>query len=145
MWGITSLFSGRLSDKMEGRWLIISGSVALAGVFLLFASLNIWSGAWVVAGLLMVRSLARGFIQPPIMTLVMSSLPDDQVRMGAGLRGLLNSLGGTFGVALAGIWLQQRLAVQTQLMRENQHLAAFDTTQLMDNIRWQLLQAGKWR
>ncbi len=143
MWGLTSLFSGRLSDKMEGRWLIISGSIALAGVFLLFAGLDVWSGAWVVAGLLMARSLARGFMQPPIMTLVMSSLPDDQVRMGAGLRGLLNSLGGTFGVALASLWLQHRLAVQTQLLRENQHLAAFDTTQLMDNLRWQLLQAGE--
>jgi MFS family permease len=143
MWGVTSLCSGRLSDKIEGRWLIISGSVGLACVFCLFATLDIWSGTWVVAGLLMVRSLARGFIQPPIMTLIMSSLPEEQVRMGAGLRGLLNSLGSTFGVALAGFWLQQRLAVQTQLLRENQHLAAFDTIPLVDGIQRQLLQAGE--
>lgn len=142
MWGVTSLLSGRLSDKIEGRWLIISGSVGLAGVFLLFATLDIWSGVWVVAGLLMVRSLARGFIQPPIITLVMAALPEDQVRMGAGLRGLLNSLGSTFGVALSSFWLQQRLAVQTQLWRENQHLAAFDTTQLVDGIHRRLLQVG---
>jgi EmrB/QacA subfamily drug resistance transporter len=143
MWGITSLFSGRLSDKMEGRWLIISGSLALAAVFLLFATLNVWTTIWAVTGLLMIRSLARGFIQPPIIALVMSSLPDDQVRMGAGLRGLLNSLGSTFGVAFAGFWLQQRLAVQTQLLRENQHLTAFDATHLVDGIRQQLLQAGE--
>ena len=143
MWGVTSLLSGRLSDKVDGRWLIVSGSLGLAVVFCLFATLDIWSGVWVMAGLLMVRSLARGFIQPPIMTLVMASLPEDQVRMGAGLRGLLNSLGSTFGVALAGFWLQQRLGVQTQLLGENQHPAAFDTAQLVDGIQRQLLESGE--
>ncbi len=143
MWGITSLFSGRLADKIDGRWLIMSGSLVLVAVFFLFATIDVWTGAWTIAGLLMLRSLARGLIQPPIITLVMSSLPDEQVRMGAGLRGLLNSLGSTFGIALAGFWLQERLAVQTHLLRENQHLDSFELTHVVESMRQQLLQAGE--
>jgi len=46
-------------------------------------------------------------------------LPDHQVRLGAGLRGLINSLGATFGVATSGFFLQQRLAVWTQFFQEH--------------------------
>ena len=143
MWGLTSLVSGRLADKMEGRWLILGGSLVLAVVFFAFVHITPWSSAGFIVGLLMLRSLARGFIQSPIVTVVMSSLPDDQVRLGAGLRGLLNSLGGTFGVALAGYWLQQRLAVQHVWLRENQHPEGFDAVQLMESVRQHLLFAGE--
>ena len=64
------------------------------------------------------------------MTIVMSSLPEDQVRMGAGLRGLLNSLGSTFGVAFAGFWLQHHLAIRTRLLQEDQQPVAFDNSYL---------------
>jgi hypothetical protein len=80
--------------------------LVLALIFYLFTTITIWTGAWAIAGLLMIRSLARGFIQSPIITVVMATLPENQVRLGAGLRGLLNSLGGTFGVALASFWLR---------------------------------------
>jgi hypothetical protein len=46
-------------------------------------------------------------------------LPDDQVRRGAGLRGLINGLGATFGVATSGFFLQQRLAVWTQFFQDH--------------------------
>jgi DHA2 family multidrug resistance protein len=143
MWGATSLCSGRLTDRIDGRWLILSGSLILVVVFGLFASINVWSGSGAIILLLMIRSLARGFIQPPIVTIVMASLPEDQVRMGAGLRGLLNSLGSTFGVAFAGFWLQQRLAVQTYTLRENQQLDGFDVRQLTEAVRLELLRAGE--
>lgn len=142
MRGSTSLFSGRLADRMEGRWLILSGSLILVLVYIFLAAIDIWTGIWIIVVLLMIQNLARGFIQTPIMTIVMSSLPEDQVRMGAGLRGLLNSLGSTFGVAFAGFWLQQRLAIRQQLLREEQHLAAFDVTHLTEDLRQQLLAAG---
>lgn len=142
MWGLTSLFSGRLADRMEPRWLILGGSVILALVFYTFVTINVWSGMGFIIFLMILRSLARGLIQSPIVALVMSSLPEDQVRLGAGLRGLLNSLGGTFGVALAGYWLQQRVAVRTYMMRENQHLEGFDVGTLVGSVQEQLLQAG---
>ncbi|ETX08403.1 MAG: hypothetical protein ETSY2_05650 [Candidatus Entotheonella gemina] len=142
MWGVTSLFSGRLADKMEPRWLILGGSVMLALVFYTFVTISVWSGMGFIIVLMILRSLARGLIQSPIMTLVMSSLPDDHVRLGAGLRGLLNSLGGTFGVALAGYWLQQRVAVRTRMLQENQHLEGFDVEGLVGSVQEQLLLAG---
>ena len=143
IWGLTSLVTGRLSDRMESRWLILLGSLSQALVLALFVGLTPWSSAWAVVGLLMLRSLTRGFIQSPIMTVTMATLPDHQVRLGAGLRGLLNSLGGTFGIAFAGIVLQERLAVRTHLLGENQHLGAFEHAQPGEMVRQRA--AGSWR
>jgi hypothetical protein len=97
----------------------------------------------VVSGLLIFRSLTRGFIQSPIMTVTMATLPDHQVRLGAGLRGLLNSLGGTFGIAFAGIELQQRLAVRTISLLENEHCASFEHTYLSSRSISGLPRRGK--
>jgi EmrB/QacA subfamily drug resistance transporter len=125
IWGLTSLGTGRLADSIEGRWLILLGSLSQAVALALFLLLKPWSSAWAVAGLLMLRSLSRGFIQSPIVTITMATLPDHQVRLGAGLRGLLNSLGATFGVAFAGIMMQNRLTMRVTPLGENQPTASF--------------------
>ena len=143
VWGLTSLATGRLSDRIESRWLIVVGSISQAISLWLFVGLTSWSSTEVIMGLFILRSLTRGFIQSPIMTVTMATLPDHQLRLGAGLRGLLNSLGGTFGVAFAGIVLQERLAVRTYLLGENQHLAAFEHGHLVEMVRQRLLEAGE--
>ncbi|MGE3537008.1 MAG: DHA2 family efflux MFS transporter permease subunit [Candidatus Tectimicrobiota bacterium] len=143
IWGLTSLYTGRLSDRIEARWLILLGSVSQALVFCLFLSITSWSSAWSIAGLLMLRSLSRGFIQSPIMAVTMATLPDHQVRLGVGLRGLLNSLGGTFGIAFAGIMLQERLAVRTLGLQENQALDSLEHHHLVELTRERLLQTGE--
>jgi EmrB/QacA subfamily drug resistance transporter len=125
IWGLTSLGTGRLADSIEGRWLILFGSLSQAVALALFLLLKPWSSAWAVAGLLMLRSLSRGFIQSPIVTITMATLPDHQVRLGAGLRGLLNSLGATFGVAFAGIMMQNRLTMRVPSLGENQPMDSF--------------------
>jgi EmrB/QacA subfamily drug resistance transporter len=113
IWGLTSLYTGRLADRIESRWLILAGSLTQSLGLCLFLRVTPASSPWTIAALLILRSLARGFIQSPIMTVTMATLPDHQVRLGVGLRGLLNSLGGTFGIACAGIVLQQRLVART--------------------------------
>jgi EmrB/QacA subfamily drug resistance transporter len=117
VWGLTSFFSGRLSDRIESRWLILAGSLSQAVVLALFVGITPQSSAMAIAGLMLMRSMTRGLIQSPIVTLSMAVLPDHQVRMGAGLRGLINSLGATFGIATAGFFLQQRLAIWTQFFQ----------------------------
>jgi EmrB/QacA subfamily drug resistance transporter len=143
VWGLTSLFTGRLSDRIESRWLILAGSIFQAYVLSLFVGLTPWSSPGVLVGLLMLRSLTRGFIQSPIMTITMATLPDHQVRLGAGLRGLLNSLGGTFGIAFAGILLQSRLSLRATFVGENQHLDAFDHLHMVETVRQRLQEVGE--
>jgi len=132
VWGLTSLCSGRLSDKIDSRWLILTGSLAHAIVLAFFLGLKPQSSAMAIAGLMVMRSITRGLIQSPIVTLSMATLPDQQVRLGAGLRGLINSLGATFGSALAGFFLQQRLAVWTAFFQD--HLPLAPVAQLSE--RW---------
>jgi EmrB/QacA subfamily drug resistance transporter len=119
VWGLTSFCSGRLSDQIESRWLILTGSLSHAVVLVLFVGITPQSSALAIAGLMVMRSITRGLIQSPIVTLSMATLPDHQVRMGSGLRGLINSLGATFGSAMAGFFLQQRLGVWTQFLQDN--------------------------
>jgi DHA2 family multidrug resistance protein len=143
VWGLTSLGTGRLADYVESRWIILVGSLSQAVVLGLFVGLTPWTTTGVLIGLLMLRSLTRGCIQSPIMTVTMATLPEHQVRLGAGLRGLLNSLGGTFGIAFGGIMLQDRLAVRTHLLRENQHLASVEHTYLSEAVQQRLLETGE--
>ena len=143
IWGLTSLYTGSLSDRIEARWLILFGSLSQAIVLSLFLSVTPWSSAWTIAGLLMLRSLSRGFIQSPIMAVTMATLPEQQLRLGVGLRGLLNSLGGTFGIAFAGIMLQHYLAVRTLGLQENQALDSLEHRHLVDLTRERLLQTGE--
>ena len=143
VWGLTSLGTGRLADRIESRWIILVGSLSQAMVLGLFVGLTPWSSTGIIVGLLMLRSLTRGCIQSPIMTVTMATLPEHQVRLGAGLRGLLNSLGGTFGIAFAGIMLQHRQAVRTHLLGENQHLASVEHGQLTEMVRQRLLETGE--
>ena len=123
VWGVTSFCSGRLSDKIDSRWLILIGSLAHAVVLVLFAGTTFQSSVTAIVGLMVLRSITRGLIQSPIVTLSMATLPDQQVRLGAGLRGLINSLGATFGSALGGIFLQQRLTLWTEFVQSNPPLA----------------------
>lgn len=143
IWGLTSLGTGRLTDKFDGCWLILMGSLAQAIVLYLFSGITVWSSTMALMGLLMLRSTTRGFIQSPVMTVTMSTLPDHQVRLGAGVRGLLNSLGGTFGTAMAGFFLQQRLEVRTLQLLENQHLTSVEHSQVVEQVLDQLQQAGE--
>jgi len=119
VWGLTSFFSGRLSDHLESRWLILVGALSQAVVLALFVGITPESSAVAIAGLMIMRSMTRGLMQSPIITLSMVVLPDHQVRLGAGLRSLINSLGATFGVATSGFFLQQRPAVWTQFFQEH--------------------------
>lgn len=143
VWGLTSLGTGRLADYIESRWIILVGSLSQALVLSLFVGLTPWSSTGIIIGLLMLRSLTRGCIQSPIMAVTMATLPAHQVRMGTGLRGLLNSLGGTFGIAFSGIVLQDRIAVRTHLLGENQHLASVEHTQIAELVRQRFLEAGE--
>lgn len=143
IWGLTSLYTGRLSDRIESRWLILLGSLMQALGLFLFLGVTPWSTAWVIAGLLIFRSLSRGFIQSPIMTAVMATLPDHQVRLGAGMRGLVNSLGGTFGIAFTGIVLQHRLAVRTLSLVEDEHLGSIEHGQLVEALHRRFAEVGE--
>ena len=143
VWGLTSLGTGRLADRIESRWIILVGSLSQAIALALFVGLTPWSSTGVIIGLLTLRSLTRGCIQSPIMAVTMATLPEHQVRLGTGLRGLLNSLGGTFGIAFGGIVLQNRQAVRTHMLGENQHLASVEHMHLTEMVRQRLLETGE--
>jgi EmrB/QacA subfamily drug resistance transporter len=113
IWGLTSLLTGKLTDKVDGCWLILLGALAQSLSLYLFTGIDTRSSTVVLTGLLMLRSLTRGFIQSPVLTVTMATLPDQQVRLGTSVRGLLNSFGATFGIAVAGLCLQQRLEART--------------------------------
>jgi EmrB/QacA subfamily drug resistance transporter len=124
IWGVTSLLSGRLADKVDGCWLILMGALAQSLSLYLFTGIDTRSSAVVLTGLLMLRSLTRGLIQSPVMTVTLATLPDHQVRLGTGVRSLLNSVGGTFGIALAGLFLQQRFEARTFSLRQSQQVVS---------------------
>ena len=53
------VFSGRLSDHIESRWLILVGSLSQAVVLALFVGITPESLAVAITGLMIMRSMTR--------------------------------------------------------------------------------------
>ncbi|RMF91936.1 MAG: DHA2 family efflux MFS transporter permease subunit [Nitrospinota bacterium] len=143
VWGITSLFSGRLSDIVEPRIIVVSGLVFSAMVAYFFTFTNPWTSTSLLVGLLVLRSFTRGCILSPLMNAFVSNLPSDKVRMGTGLRGLLNGVGGTFGVAAIGALLERRQIVHAIAYGEDQQLYPLGTAEMTSRVQHYLLQSGE--
>ena len=59
VWGLTSFFSGRLSDHIESRCLILVGSLSQAVVLALFVGITPESLAMAITGLMIMWNMTR--------------------------------------------------------------------------------------
>lgn len=143
VWGGTSLFSGQLSDKINPRAIIMLGLIFSSMVSYQLASIDIWTSTGLLVFLLLMRSFTRGCIMSPLMTAFVSNLPNEKVRMGTGLRGLINGLGGTFGVAVSGALLESRQIVHAIAYSEAQQLSPLGMDEAASRVQNFLRHAGE--
>jgi MFS family permease len=143
-WGVSNLLSGRLADKVNNR-LLVSVALLMIGIaFLRFASLDRWSSTTAILSLFVVQSFARGMLQSPLINFLMAVLPQEKLTMGAGLRGLMNGLGSTFGVSMAAIFIEKQQAVHAMLFAEDQSLYPVGEVESLAAVQGHLQMAGEW-
>ena len=64
----------------------------------------------------------------------MAALPESDLRMGAGLRGVSHGLASASSVALAATWYQERLAVHTRRLAQEQSLTGYGRDELVQSL-----------
>jgi DHA2 family multidrug resistance protein len=144
VWGLSNLISGRLADKVNNRVLVILALLMLVGAFYRFANLDKLAPTMAILSLFVVQSFARGMLQSPLINVLMTTLPQEKVIMGSGLRGLMNGLGSTFGVSMAAIFMEKQLAVHTLRLSEDQEVSPLGLGEAIAATQEHLSMAGEW-
>jgi EmrB/QacA subfamily drug resistance transporter len=106
---VSALFSGRWSDRVDSRWLCISGLVLLA-LSLAFLSRADENSPAKVAIAVFTAGIGVGCFVPPNNRALMNSAPPERYGVAGGIMATSRSLGMTAGVALAGAILSSSVS-----------------------------------
>ncbi len=105
---ISGVISGRLSDFMSPIGVAIGGICALTGVFYLFSSITSLTTVGVLIGYIILYRICMFSTLTAMTALNVKVLPEDQVRMGQGLLGVVRNIGASLGVTVASVLFERR-------------------------------------
>ncbi|MEU3275230.1 DHA2 family efflux MFS transporter permease subunit [Saccharomonospora sp. NPDC006951] len=109
--GITAPFAGRLSDRLNPKYLVMFGLFALAaglGVIALQAGPH--SSPWSFVPALLVCGLGIGFTFSPMSNATMGAIEPALTGAGSGIFNTSRQVGGVLGSAATGVLLQARIS-----------------------------------
>jgi DHA2 family multidrug resistance protein len=123
MTAVSALICGRIlggkKPLVDPRLLIVLG----VGLFMLsmwdLGHLTTQSGIPDTRLALMVRGFALGFLFTPINLAAFSSLKPNEVQQGSGLINLTRQLGGSFGIAILGTYVQNQTVFHRSMLGEH--------------------------
>jgi DHA2 family multidrug resistance protein len=140
--GLSGFLSGKFSDRLDPRWLLLGGLLCFVVNLVCLASLTLMATMGAVTLLVIFQRGGFGMIHSSINTAVMRTLPDADRSMGSGLHNLHRGIGRSFGVAFCSMLLEKRLAVHSVLLGQQHDLFALAVQQTLDGFRDMLLQGG---
>ncbi|WP_089718532.1 DHA2 family efflux MFS transporter permease subunit [Candidatus Entotheonella palauensis] len=140
--GTLSVFSGRLSDIVSPKVLIIFGLVLVSWCIMQYAAITAWTSIGMITFWLTARGFARAFTIAPLSAASLKTLPETQVRMGSGLLSLNRGIASASSVALAATLFQNRLAERAILLAQDQSLASSGRDDLLATLTTMFLRLG---
>ena len=147
VYGLGSLWAGRLSDTLNPRLPLILGLLGFAGVYYWFGGISPVATAAALMGMLCLRSVSFSCVNAPNTLLSLRALPDDKVSMGTGLFSVIRGIAGTLGVALSTTFLEQQRATHAIWLAQAQgereaHETLADLQQLYTGLGEVASEAG---
>lgn len=110
--GLVAPFAGRLSDRISGKWVSLTGFVAMAiGIAILIAQAEPDTSPWTLTPALVVIGFGVGCVFSPLANLATASVPLPQMGAASGVMNTSRQVGGVLGSAAIGVLLQARLTV----------------------------------
>ncbi|WP_236795698.1 DHA2 family efflux MFS transporter permease subunit [Amycolatopsis sp. GM8] len=108
--GIVAPFVGRLSDKVNAKYLVMLGFVALAaGIGVIALQAEPGMNPWALTPALLLAGLGTGCIFAPMSNVTMSSVDRSLAGAASGIFNTSRQVGGVFGSAAIGVLLQARI------------------------------------
>jgi EmrB/QacA subfamily drug resistance transporter len=109
---VSSGIASNLSQKVNGKYLLIPGLFALAaGTGYIDWAAHADSGRWSFTPGLIASGLGMGFIWTPVFSIATRDLPAHLAGVASGVINTIQELGGVLASAVVGAFLQNRLAL----------------------------------
>ncbi len=100
--------AGRLTDKVDPRWLLVFGILCFAGSGYLLSGVTALTPYWLLVGWIMLSRVGIAFCNPPANTTAVRAVPQNLLASATGGVSFLMQIGGAFGVNLLAVLLQRR-------------------------------------
>ncbi len=100
--------AGRLTDRMDPRWLLTFGILCFAISGFLLAGVTVLTPYWVLVSWIMLSRVGIAFCNPPAHTTAVRAVPLHLLAAATGGVSFLMQIGGAFGVNLLAVLLQRR-------------------------------------
>lgn len=112
---IVSPISGKLTDKINPKYIVLIGILVLALSMYLFSFFSFQSEYDQIMLPLYIRGFALGLIFIPLSAIALLEIPKFQMAQASGLFNTIRQVGGSFGVAILGALLTRREIFHAQL------------------------------
>ena len=110
--GAVAPFAGKLSDRISGKWVSLTGFAAMAaGIAILIVQARANSQPWSFTPALVLVGFGVGCVFSPLANLATSAVPLPQMGAASGVLNTFRQVGGVLGSAAIGVLLQARLTV----------------------------------
>lgn len=127
---IVSPIAGRLTDKINPKFLVLLGVVLLAWSLYAYGFFSLQTESAQIQIPLLVRAFALGFIFIPLSAVSLLNIPKAKIAQASGLFNTVRQIGGSFGVALLGSYLTRRTIFHMQTFSQtiDSHSPVFQNT-----------------
>jgi EmrB/QacA subfamily drug resistance transporter len=106
---ITMSLSGRLSDRIAARWVVITGMVIVAAGAIVFTQIHINTSLALLAAALFIVGLGHGTVLPPAMGSSYQGMPRPEIPAATATFNVVIRVGSSFGTAALAVVLQQAI------------------------------------
>lgn len=125
VYGLGSLWAGRLSDYVNPRVPLVCGLICFALVYYWLGGISPVATALAIMSMLCLRSFSFSCVNSPNTLMSLRALPDDKVSMGTGLFSVTRGIAGTLGVTLSAIFLEHQRTAHALWLAQQQGSGSF--------------------
>ena len=140
--GALSVFSGRLSDLLPPKFLVMFGLGAVSLCIWQYTYITAWTSVGMLTFWLTARGFARAFTIAPLNRASLSSLDESEWRMGSALLSLNRGIAAASSVALVATFYQNRLAKRAIWLMQDQAAQPFGQGETLDALNAMFLSLG---
>jgi EmrB/QacA subfamily drug resistance transporter len=140
--GVLSVFSGRLSDMLQPRFLVIFGLTLVSLCIWQYAYITTWTTVGMLTFWLTARGFARAFTIAPLNRASLSSLDESELRMGSALLSLNRGIAAASSIALVATYFQNRLAQRAIWLAQDQTSLPFGQDDILNALNKTFISLG---
>jgi MFS transporter, DHA2 family, multidrug resistance protein len=133
--------SGRVSDHVPAHIPIMLGLLFFAAGAVLMAGADVNTTFWSVAIFTMVGRFGMALIMPPLVSSALKTLPPEDLSRGSGALNFIRQLGGSCGINILVIWMEQRTQLYNDVLTATQTPANAASSEWIARVR-ELLNAS---